>query len=121
MLKDLQKEIETTFWMRYEKRKMKECVNTLHNLASAFLIEEKQEEEKDRYRLFLKKRLKEKLANYKEKEATLTEQIEQEKQRAEEIEEFEKYTKTKKYIEDVAREKLGLVYEDEIIIQTEDD
>lgn len=59
MLKDLQKEIETTFWMRYEKRKMKECVNTLHNLASAFLIEEKQEEEKDRYRLFLKKRLKE--------------------------------------------------------------
>ena len=52
---------------------------------------------------------------------TLTEQIEQEKQRAEEIEEFEKYTKTKKYIEDVAREKLGLVYEDEIIIQTEDD
>ena len=57
--KDLQKEIETTFWMRYERRKMKECVNTLHNLASAFLIEEKQEEEKDRYRLFLKKRLKE--------------------------------------------------------------
>lgn len=65
--------------------------------------------------------LKEKLANYKQKEAALTEQIEKEKQRAEEIEEFEKYTKTKKYIEDVAREKLGLVYEDEIIIQTEDD
>ena len=65
--------------------------------------------------------LKTKLANYKQREATLTEQIEQEKQRAEEIEEFERYTKTKKYIEDIAREKLGLVYEDEIIIQTEDD
>ena len=65
--------------------------------------------------------LKTKLANYKQREATLSEQIEQEKQRAEQIEEFEKYTKTKKYIEDIAREKLGLVYEDEIIIQTEDD
>ena len=65
--------------------------------------------------------LKTKLANYKQREATLSEQIEQEKQRAEEIEEFEKYTKTKKYIEDIAREKLGWVYEDEIIIQTEDD
>ena len=65
--------------------------------------------------------LKTKLANYKQREATLSEQIEQEKQRAEEIEEFEKYTKTKKYIEEIAREKLGLVYEDEIIIQTEDD
>ena len=65
--------------------------------------------------------LKQKLAVYQQKEAILNEQIEQEKKRAEEIEEFEKYTKTKKYIEDVAREKLGLVYEDEIIIQTEDD
>ena len=65
--------------------------------------------------------LKQKLANYRQREEILSEQIEQEKQRAEEIEEFEKYTKTKKYIEDIAREKLGLVYEDEIIIQTEDD
>ena len=65
--------------------------------------------------------LKTKLTNYRQKEAALSEQIEQEKQRAEEIEEFEKYTKTKKYIEDIAREKLGLVYEDEIIIQTEED
>ena len=56
-----------------------------------------------------------------QKEEMLQEQIEAEKQRSEEIDEFEKYTKTKKYIEDVAREKLGLVYEDEIIIQTEDD
>ena len=67
------------------------------------------------------KNLKAKLAVYQQKEETLTEQIEKEKQRAEEIKEFEKYTKTKKYIEDIAREKLGLVYEDEIIIQTEDD
>ena len=47
MLKDLQKGIDSTVWLHYEKRKMKECVNTLHNLASAFLTEENQEEEKD--------------------------------------------------------------------------
>ena len=65
--------------------------------------------------------LKKKLAGYREREQILTEQLEAEKKRTEEIEEFQKYTKTKKYIEEVAREKLGLVYEDEIIIQTEDD
>ena len=65
--------------------------------------------------------LEKKLAQYREKEQILTEQLEAEKQRTEEIEEFKKYTETKKYIEEVAREKLGLVYEDEIIIQTEDD
>ena len=57
----------------------------------------------------------------RKKEMMVRSWIEAEKERAQEIEEFEKYTKTKKYIEDVAREKLGLVYEDEIIIQTEDD
>ena len=65
--------------------------------------------------------LKQKLAAYQEREQILSEQIEAEKERAKEIEEFEKYTKTKKYIEDVAREKLGLVYEDEIIIQTQEE
>ena len=33
---------------------------------------------------------------------------------------FEKYTKTKKFIVEIAREKLGLVYEDEILIQSQD-
>lgn len=62
-----------------------------------------------------------KLAQYRQKEESLNQQIEEEMKRAEEIAEFEKYTGTKKYIEEVAREKLGLVYEDEIIIQTEND
>lgn len=66
------------------------------------------------------RQLEAKLAAYKEKEQSLTEQIAEEEERAAEIEEFKKYTKTKKYIEEVAREKLGLVYEDEIIIQTEE-
>ena len=37
--------------------------------------------------------------------------------RNEEIENLETYTKTKKYVEDVAKEKLGLVYEDEILFK----
>ena len=65
-------------------------------------------------------RLKTKLAAYREREQILQERIDYEKNRAEEIAEFEKYTGTKRYIEELAREKLGLVYEDEIIIQTQD-
>ena len=37
--------------------------------------------------------------------------------KAEEIEKLSAYVQTKKYIEDMAREKLGLVYEDEIIFR----
>ena len=41
-------------------------------------------------------------------------------ERAKEIEEYGKYVQTKKYAEEVAKEKLGLVYEDEIIFKAED-
>ncbi|HAU87895.1 MAG TPA: cell division protein FtsH [Lachnospiraceae bacterium] len=37
----------------------------------------------------------------------------------EEISDYEDYVQTKKYVEEIAREKLGLVYEDEIIFQSE--
>lgn len=50
----------------------------------------------------------------------LTDQIAEEEKRAEEIEEYGKYVQTKKYAEEVAKEKLGLVYEDEIIFKAED-
>ena len=56
---------------------------------------------------------------YDKREARLLEQIEEENKRAEEIAEYEKYTKTKKYAEEVAKEKLGLVKEDEIIFKEE--
>ena len=36
------------------------------------------------------------------------------------LKEFDKYTKTKKYAEEVAKEKLGLVYGDEIIFKSDD-
>ena len=50
----------------------------------------------------------------------LQQQITEENDRTVNIEEFRDYTKTDPYIEKVAREKLGLVYPDEIIFQPED-
>lgn len=47
----------------------------------------------------------------------LSEQIAEEEKRSEDIEEYRIYTQTKKYAEDVAKEKLGLVYEGEIIFR----
>ena len=48
---------------------------------------------------------------------TLQAQIDEEKKRAQQIEEFGKEVQTKGYIENIAREKLGLVYEDEILFK----
>lgn len=50
----------------------------------------------------------------------LQEKKDAEAARAEEIEEFRKYTQTAGYIEEVAKEKLGLVYEGEIVFKEED-
>ena len=60
--------------------------------------------------------LQKKQDEYTLKEQQLLEQIEAEEQRAEEIEEYRKYTQTQKYVEEVAKEKLGLVNENEIIL-----
>jgi len=52
--------------------------------------------------------------------ARLDAQIQDQKERAVDIENMKAYVQTKKYIEEMAREKLGLVYEDEIIFQAEE-
>ena len=44
----------------------------------------------------------------------------EELERKEEIAQYKAYTNTRKYIEDMARDKLGLVYEDEIIFEAEE-
>ena len=44
----------------------------------------------------------------------------QEMERSEEIEQYRAYVKTRGYMEEVAREVLGLVYKDEIIFHTEE-
>lgn len=64
--------------------------------------------------------LNDKKAEYDAKEEQLMEQIADEEDRAQDLVEYEKYTKTAKYVEEVAKDKLGLVYEDEIIFESED-
>lgn len=48
---------------------------------------------------------------------SLEQKITEEEGRGESIESFRKYTRTDAYVEKVAREKLGLVYPDEVIFQ----
>lgn len=64
--------------------------------------------------------LRQRLDYYEEQEAQLEEQIHAEELRAAQIEEFRKYTQTKSYKEEVAREKLGLMYEGEVLYKKED-
>ena len=61
--------------------------------------------------------LKQKQEKYAAREQELLNQIAEEEARTEELKELETYTKTKKYAEEVAKDKLGLVYENEIIFQ----
>lgn len=63
--------------------------------------------------------LREKRAVYREREEALLQEIELEESRSAEIEEYGKYTQTKKFVEEVAKEKLGLVYDGEIIFKDE--
>ena len=63
--------------------------------------------------------LKNKVAEYETREAQLTQQIQEQEDRKEELIEYEKYTKTMKYVEDIAKSKLGLVYDGEIIFKEE--
>lgn len=54
---------------------------------------------------------------YQVQEAKLKVQIQEEKERAKEIDELESYVSTDAYVEQVAKEKLGLVYGNEIIFK----
>ena len=61
--------------------------------------------------------LKEKDSYYRQREEVLAEQIEDQEVRAETLEEYRIYVQTKEYIEKIAKEKLGLVNEDEILLK----
>ena len=56
---------------------------------------------------------------YKGQEEELQTQIDAEKERSEEINKLKKYVGTDEYIEEVAREKLGLVKENEILFRAQ--
>lgn len=61
--------------------------------------------------------LRQKDLSYQIKEESLNRMLEEEKERAEQLEEERIYVQTKEYIEKVAKEKLGLVNPDEILLK----
>ena len=57
------------------------------------------------------------LVENKKRLAELRQEIRMEKERTEDIEEYRRYTQTDAYIEEIAREKLGLIYEGETVFK----
>ena len=61
--------------------------------------------------------MKKKGLEYQLREQTLNQQVAAEENRAKELEEYRIYVQTKQYIEEVAKQKLGLVKPDEILLK----
>ena len=61
--------------------------------------------------------LKEKDLEYQAREQNLEKVLADEEARAAQLEEYRIYVQTKQYVEKVAKEKLGLVKEDEILLK----
>ena len=61
--------------------------------------------------------LREKNLEYEAREQSLRKTLASEENRAAELEEYRIYVQTKQYIEKVAKEKLGLVNKDEILLK----
>lgn len=61
--------------------------------------------------------LKEKDRSYSIREENLEAQVAKEEERAKQLEEYRVYVQTKQYIEKVAKEKLGLVNRNEILLK----
>lgn len=64
--------------------------------------------------------LKAKSAEYSQQISELKEEQKKLEQEKKEISEYKSYVKTDEYVEDAARDKLGLVYPNEIIFEPED-
>lgn len=60
-------------------------------------------------------------SQYGARESELQGQIEQEQKKSEELKEREAYVQTKKYIEEIAKSKLGLVNPGEILLRPNDE
>lgn len=63
--------------------------------------------------------LKAKQKKYAAQEQALDQQIEEELARTDDLQEYEKYTRTDAFVEEMAKDKLGLVYDGEIIFRSE--
>lgn len=64
--------------------------------------------------------LRKKRESYEKREQELQALIAGQEKRAEDIKELEKYMDTKKFVEEIAKERLGLVYEDEILFKAKE-
>ena len=121
MGKIVDREPEISFWLQYEKKKMQECAGTLHNLADAFSIEEKEQEfgcDKERQNLFLKRRLKENrslMADHLKEMAAIMEKSASENIKIVRLSEKKEKQMTKLLFQE------GLILEDFFIIQKEND
>ncbi len=65
------------------------------------------------------KALKEKNDEYEVQKAKLEQQLIEQEERKSELEEYKKYVQTKKFVEEVAKDKFGLLYPDEIVFKPE--
>ena len=61
--------------------------------------------------------LEEKNADYQAQITELQSQIDDENKRSDELSEYEKYVKTKKFGEEIAKNKFGLIYPDELVFK----
>lgn len=66
-------------------------------------------------------KLYQKEQDYTARETDLQEQLEEETQRQSDLEAYEEYTKTQEYTEDIAKSKLGLVFDNEIVFKEDKD
>ena len=65
-------------------------------------------------------KLNRRIVSYRSTNAALETRIQEEKDRAEDLKKLPDYVESDEYIEKAAREKFGLVYEDEIIFKPEE-
>lgn len=64
--------------------------------------------------------LREKNESYDQELVALNQQIKEEEDRTDEIEKYSAYIDSDEYIEQIARERLGLIGKDEILFQSEE-
>lgn len=66
-----------------------------------------------------KKSLEKKNVVYEEQIASLQSQVDEQEERTARLEEYKKYIQTKKFVEEMAKDKFGLIYPDEIVFKPE--
>ena len=65
-------------------------------------------------------KLENKSREYNEALSAIEQEMEVQRQRTEKLQERKEYTQSREYIEEVAKNKLGLIYPDEIIFKAEE-